>query len=347
MKHPPFTSGRLRHLAATLALVSSLAAQPATSTPAPSAATTAAPSNRDAASAPPATGKAGASTKPPKIVSRNDPSIITAPALNLPRLQTRAKPGDLIRMASNKVTVDKLAPQGSPGSKAVTKGGLTYLSINGGKDYNSSIRGQANDPAFVSFLVYASDGTTLDIGGARLAIKATTKPGYAQLFVSDSATPGSPLRALPEFVRIETHDKAPLAALPVLTVRLDPKAKVWDLYSFNRLVAADLPLRAATANRGRAAAKQFALTAGTQGASIHSLVSAEENPLFLDLNHNGIDDTFERTKRTSLLDQDNTAADRTKLAHEWQVHQSATKVKPWTIRRPQPDGLVAAAPPKK
>ena len=44
---------------------------------------------------------------------------------------------------------------------------------------------------------------------------------------------------------------------------------------------------------------------------------------------------------------DNTAADRAKMVHEWNVHQIATQVKPWTIQRPQPDGFVAAAPPKK
>jgi hypothetical protein len=366
MKQPPTTPGRLLALAATFALIGSLAAQPATSTstrtstPTPSAITPAIPANpavttpvtpanpAAAAATPPtpvAPSKADAPAKQPKIVSKNDPSVVTAPALNLPRLQTRTKPGDLTRMASNHVTVDKLSPQGSPGAKAVTKGALTYLTINSGKDFSSPIRSKANDPTFVSFFVYASDGTTFDIGGARLAIKATTKPGYAQLFVSENATPSSPLRALPEFVRIETHDKAALAALPVLTVRLDPKAKVWDLYSFNRLVAEDLPLTTAP-TRGNQA-KEFSLTAGKAGASIHSLVSSDENPLFADLNNNGIDDKFERTKRTHLLDDDNTAADRSKMVHDWKAHQTATKLKPWSIQRPLPDGVVAAAPPPK
>lgn len=346
MKHPLTTPGRFFSFTATLALVGSLAAQPATSTPTPAVTSPANPTA--AAGTPPtpaATSKAVAPTKQPKIVSKNDPAVVTAPALNLPRLQTRTKSGDLIRLASNQVTVDKLSPQGSPGAKTVTKGALTYLTITGGKDFSSPIRSKASNPTFVSFLVYASDGTTLDIGGARLAIKATTRPGYAQLFVADTATAGSPLRALPEFIRIETHDKAALAALPVLTVRLDPKEKVWDLYSFNRLVAEDLPLATAPA-RGNLK-KEFSLTAGRAGASIHSLVSSDENPLFDDRNGNGIDDKFERMKRAHLLDQDNTTADRTKMAHDWKAHQAATKVKPWSIQRPLPDGVVAANAAKK
>jgi hypothetical protein len=72
-------------------------------------------------------------------------------------------------------------------------------------------------------------------------------------------------------------------------------------------------------------------------------VSSDENPLFADLNNNGIDDKFERTKRTHLLDDDNTAADRSKLVHDWKAPQTATKVKPWSIQRPLPDAVVAVA----
>ena len=72
-------------------------------------------------------------------------------------------------------------------------------------------------------------------------------------------------------------------------------------------------------------------------------MSSDENPLFADLNNNGIDDKFERTKRTHLLDDDNTAADRSKMVHDWKAHQTATKVKPWSIQRPLPDAVVAVA----
>ncbi len=87
MKHPTATLAQFLSFAATFALIGSLAAQPATSTstptPRPTAITPAAPANLAVAAAtpgPPATpGKADAPTKQPKIVSKNDPSVVTAP----------------------------------------------------------------------------------------------------------------------------------------------------------------------------------------------------------------------------------------------------------------------------
>lgn len=134
---------------------------------------------------------------------------------------------------------------------------------------------------------------------------------------------------------------ASLAALPVLTVRLDPAAGVWDLYVFQRLVAEDIPL---VENKG---ARQFTLTSGAQGAMVLNLTLSDESPLFVDANHNGIDDAFEKQKRNgSLLAANAPAAERKALAAEWKAAQTVAKPVPWKIRRPVPDEAVAAVTPR-
>ena len=52
-----------------------------------------------------------------------------------------------------------------------------------------------------------------------------------------------------------------LAALPTLTVQLDPAAGVWHLFSGSRLLADNLPLIAAKSND-----RQFTVTAGSEAS---------------------------------------------------------------------------------
>ena len=146
MKHPPTTPGRLLALVATLAVVTSLAAQPAAPTVTP----------------PTPTAKV-ATPKPP-----------AAPSLELPRYKTTGK-ADAPRLAPTKVTVADLAPQGLAGARTATKENLNYLALDAGKAWSRPLRGSPNDTTFVSFLAYASVGTVLDIGGAQLTVNPATR----------------------------------------------------------------------------------------------------------------------------------------------------------------------------
>ena len=257
---------------------------------------------------------------------------------DLPRVKSRGRPGEVAPVAKGKVIVDELAPQGASGGKVAIRQNLVCLTLDSGTTWSRPLRGLATGTSFVSFLAYGAVGTTLDIGGARLAIGPSAKPGYAQITLGAPGTTLGPSSSFPDHVKIETHNGAPLAALPLLTVRLDPTAGVWDLYIFQRLVAEDIPL---ADSKG---ARQFTLQPGAQGAWLLNLTLSDENPLFVDANANGIDDTFEKTKRGgTLLAANATAADRKTLATEWKSAQSAANVPAWKIRRPVPDEAVAAA----
>ncbi|MGH7945903.1 MAG: hypothetical protein ACREH8_16975 [Opitutaceae bacterium] len=161
--------------------------------------------------------------------------------------------------------------------------------------------------------------------------------------VGKTAAQGVQWRDIGGPVKIETFGGAALAALPVLTVRLDPKAGGWDLFVGSRLVATDLPL----AELPRNAARQFAVHAGAQGARICGLVTVDENPLYEDENANGIDDVFEKqNNQGALLAANVPVTSRTQLARQWQEEQKTRKTAPMSVQRPLPDGAPRQPPGK-
>lgn len=268
----------------------------------------------------------------------------TVPSLELPRYKTSGK-SDAPRLASTKVTVDDLAHTGPATARAATRNDVPYVAVDAGKDLSRPIRGGARDVTFVSFQLQGSAGTTLAIGGAQLSIGPANKDGFAPMRVGQpNGNTKTPIwRDLPHVVKVDTFGGAPLAVLPVVTVRLDPVAGNWDLYIFHRLVAEDLSL----INPPKGANKTFDLRAGPRGAWLSALVSADENPLHLDTNRNGIDDTFEKTQNKGvLLAATAPAAQRTALVKQWQEAQKAANPRPWSTRSPAPDGTLAAAPKK-
>jgi hypothetical protein len=259
-----------------------------------------------------------------------EPAKPTLTSLELPRLQSKPRPGALPRLAKAKVSVDDLAPQGAGTLKTAARQNVTYLSLPGGAEWSRPLRGSPNAVTFVSFLAGGSEGTTFQIGGAKIVVKPSTTAGYAQLALGPAGNSTLPLMA-GDLVKLETHDGASLAALPIITVRLDPAAKVWDLYIFQRLIAEDLPLG------DSAGARTFAVTAGKAGANLLGLVLADENPLHVDANVNGIDDEFEKQKRDGTLLAADAQTDRKLLAAQWKEAQRGLDAKSWPVRRPVSD----------
>lgn len=251
----------------------------------------------------------------------------SAHSLNLPRL----KPTGHARLEATRFTIDPLDDQPATGARSVIQERSRSLRLPAAREWSRPLRGRPQDILFVSFLAYPSIGTSCDIGGARFILQPGAQAGRARLVV------GGTTQVLT--VKLETHGGARLAALPVLTVRLDPPAGTWDLYSFDRLLAADLPL---APDKG---ARQFSVQPGSEGASLVGLVVAADNPLFVDTNANGIDDTFEKSARHGTLLAANTpAGDRRKLASEWMAAQHRAGPIAWRIRRPAPDDTATSRP---
>lgn len=121
---------------------------------------------------------AAAPVVPAKNPTPASPASPASPSLDLPRFKSTGR-ADASRLAVAKVSVDDLLPQGQAGAKTATKQNLNYLAVESGKEWSRPLRGSPRDTTFVSFLVNASEGTVIEVGGARLAVKVSAKAGYA------------------------------------------------------------------------------------------------------------------------------------------------------------------------
>lgn len=266
-------------------------------------------------------------------------------SLDLPRIKSKGKAGEVAPLIRSKFSVDELAPRGDPGIKIAVRQDVICLSVDPGKQWARPLRGASAAVTFASFLAYCSVGSTIEIGSAKLSVQADSKPGYALLKVDGGTRAVSSESAMPNGfsaqIKLETHEGRILAALPVITVRLDPTADVWNLYFFQQLVADDFQLAAGNG------ARRFSLIAGNQGALIANLTLSDDNPLFVDRNVNGIDDAFELQKRGGyLLPNNSPESERKALIGDWRVAQAAGKVATWKVRRPVPDAAVSITPSK-
>ncbi len=239
-------------------------------------------------------------------------------------------------MPKEHATIHALATNGKTNARAKTKQNVNYVELDPNSAWSSPVRGGPKDTTFVSFFLCASEGTSIDLAGAKLIVRAGKKTGYAQLQIGRPTAKGVQWRDFGGPIKIEKYDGAPLAALPVLTARLDPSAGIWDLYVGSRLGAADLPLKALPTG----AMRQFAVHAGGKGALVCGLISSDDNPIYEDGNRNGIDDAFEKLQNRGVLLTAPGAA-RTRLAEQWQKNQQGRQLPSWAVQRPLPDGMPA------
>jgi hypothetical protein len=262
-------------------------------------------------------------------------SRVAAP-LGLLRLQDSVKPGEAAKLVPATFAVDALPANGIAGVSKPQKDNLDTLVLEAGKEWSRPLRGSGHEVTFASFQVYGSQTTIIEIGGARLGLTAGPIPGSLQLMFDHSTDGTLGWKSLNYHVSTGKYGGKSLAALPTLTVALDPAAGFWHLYSGSRLLADHLPLIAAKRDN-----RQFTVKAGTDGAWVCGLVLADENPLYEDANVNGIDDAFERQKLGVVLPTGAAIPTRQQLAHDWKGAQRAKAPPALFVNRPMPDPAVA------
>lgn len=243
---------------------------------------------------------------------------LSVSSLGLPRLD---------QVAQSKSSSDNLSAQGALGARNVEKRGAKFLALDASTEWSRPLRGGTEDLVFVSFSVYGSLGTIVEVGGARLGIIESDIGDYAQL----AADENSKWRLLGIHVPLQKFEGKPLGSFSVLTVRLDRTDGSWDLYQSARLVAEDLPLDASIKHG------QFRVRAGADGAMVNGLVQSDENPLYADTNGNGVDDAFEQLKQGRLLTATDSKATRKQLIVDWRKHQRTAPPPALFVNLPRPD----------
>jgi hypothetical protein len=258
----------------------------------------------------------------------------TAPAapFELPRLKDNSAPGQAAKLATTKVAIDELAVKTNSGAAKSKKDDVDFVALEANRQWTSKLRGSAKDITYASFMIHASQNTVVEIGGARLGVTAGPTPGSVQLMFDDATSGALQWKALNVHLRATAYGGHTMAALPVLTIAVDPAAGVWHLYLGNRLQADHLPLMG-----GKKESREITITAGNAGAWICGLVLADENPLFADDNFNGVDDAFEQQARGALQPAASTALEKQLLAKQWKDAQRVKSPPALVAQRPLPD----------
>lgn len=270
--------------------------------------------------------------------ARGTPPRPAAP-LGLPRLESNPRPGQPAPLAPERYTVDGLAAGGVPGVGRTRREDCDLLVLEPGSQWSRPLRGAGREIAFVSFQFCASASTILDVAGVRLGLTLGPAGNSLQLMYDDSASGALQWKPLQVHVATAAYGGRTMAALPTLTLRLDPLNQTWDLFSGARLVASQLPMIAARNDRW-----QFTVRGGAAGAWLSGLVCADENPLFADANANGVEDAFERQRRGHLLSPTAGAADLRALAAEWREAQRLQPPAALYVKRPAADRVIAKPP---
>ena len=266
----------------------------------------------------------------------------TPAPLGLLRLKDDPKPGEAAKLAAAKFAIDALSPAGVAGASKSQRDAVDVLALDAGKEWSRNLRGSPRDVSFVSFQLHASSATIVDLGGARLGVVISPVDGSVQLMFDESSTGLLQWKALNYHVGAGKYGGKTMAALPTLTVRLEPDTNTWDLYAGSKLLADNLPLIVA-----KKPDRRFVLRAGAEGAWLTGLVFADENPLYEDANANGIDDRFELQTRGALLPADTPVVVRSALAQQWKDAQRRKAPPALHVTRPMPDRTVTAVAPKQ
>lgn len=262
--------------------------------------------------------------------------------LGLPRLRTQVPAGKASALGAAVFEVDALEvptkDRASGSMKTEKEGNVGVLKIAPSAELVRPLRTSPQQVSFHSFLIYASQSTVVSVGGAWLGFAASPIGDMFQVTYGEGTPEGLVWKSASLHVSLDVYGGQSLATLPVLTVRLDPKAGVWDLYAGSRLVFANIAL---LSGAKPADANKFILRGGTAGAWLVGLVQSDENPIFEDANRNGIDDAFELEQGGQLLAATASKADRGALAERWKADSFQKRQDAWLIDRPRPDRLQA------
>jgi len=257
--------------------------------------------------------------------------------LGLPRLRGAAV--GAARLDAGSFTVDPLDSTDRSGKQRIfERDGQRVLGLQSGIEWKRPI--PSGRSIFASFQVYASEGTSINVAGAAFRVEATEGANSLALMRLEEGRVESRWAPTSVECRPAAYDGVMLAALPVMTVRVDSDSNTCDIYAGNVCVGEKLPIAKSRSER------YVTVAGGKDGTLVTGLVLANQNPLFEDSNLNGVADEIERrANRGSLLSASPTGEECEIVFKQWSVAQKAAEARPFLCERLKPDHLKRTANP--
>jgi hypothetical protein len=193
------------------------------------------------------------------------------------------------------------------------------------------LRNRRSPELYVSFVITASVGTEIHVGGwsfrlGRMASETFTELQYMAASKGDANWIGTGIVSA-----IQTFHGRQMAALPILTFRFaEQPERMVDVYA-NASSVRTLEQPGQIEGASLRGDGTLRIKGGEQGALLSSVVQADENPLFEDANKNGIDDEFETVH--AMHRRPGTPAE---LKQDWREIQMTVGVPSLSTDRPAP-----------
>jgi hypothetical protein len=253
--------------------------------------------------------------------------ILSKAPLSLPRLAPDARKLGKTPIKAEAFESSPLAP--GPHSRQNSRNGIVFLEIEPAGEWRQKLRFRHAPVTYVSFTLNGSIGTSIHLAGANLAIEQSDQ---------DAAYAAIKATGLHERSAHETpwllFGGARMAALNIVTVKIDRQRHKWSMWFRDALVADDIPLA-----DGGDASPEIAVVAGKAGAWLCGIVCSDENPLFEDANNNTVPDDFEQRMLGRLLAPDAADQSHAVLREAWRDELQTRPPSHFLLTTPLPDSF--------
>ncbi|MFZ5493734.1 MAG: hypothetical protein ACOZE5_00165 [Verrucomicrobiota bacterium] len=194
---------------------------------------------------------------------------------------------------------------------------IRYLSLPPGAEWSVPLRQRRKGPNYVTFTMHASVGSVVFVDGALVSLVKSEQPDYASVVVGYPK--GDTIEWMPLLldVPVRNYSGQPMGTLAIVTICTDTESGRWSITTVDRLAAHDLPL----GPLDTAGPRVLTVKTGASGAWVCGVASSDENPVFEDVNHNGVRDSFEIKLLGAPLSRNASREAMDRLLHLWK-HRS-------------------------
>jgi hypothetical protein len=194
-----------------------------------------------------------------------------------------------------------------------TQGKIKYLALPPDAKWSTPIRPLRAGANYITFTLQASLDSVVSVDGVFVSLVKSTLPDYATVMVGYPKGEAVEWMSLMHDVELQTYGGQLMGTLAIVTICTDTESHLWSILLCDRLAAHDLPLGPVNPGTPR----EFSVNAGAAGAWVCGLAASDENPVFTDVNHNGVRDSFERKVLGAPLDRKASHEAKEKLVQVW------------------------------